>query len=542
MRRTRRGTRTAAGRAARAATGILAAGLVLGVGELVSVAVAPNASPFFAVGATTVDRAPAWAREFAIDTFSTNDKPALFAALTILIAILGMLAGLLERPRRPIGSVMLAVGGAVGVYAALGRPSAGAMWAVPTLVGVAAGILALRWMTRPLWSAGTVEQGSAHPRASTGAPAHPRAGAPVPVLPRRTFFAVSGSVAVLAAAAWAGGHRLGEQVRQVLADRAHLRIPFVRDRAKPIAPGTRLDVPGATSFITDAESFYRIDTALQVPHLSTADWRLRIHGMVDHERTLDWDDLTGRTPIERIITLTCVSNPVGGHLAGNATWVGYPIRELIAELGVHPDADMLLSTSVDGFTVGTPVAALTDGRDAMLAIALNGEPLPLEHGYPVRQVVPGLYGFVSATKWVVDWEFTRFDRARAYWTRHGWDEKAPIKTASRIDVPGAFASIPPGRMRVAGTAWAQHRGIAAVEVRVDGGSWHRATLATAYSIDTWRQWFWDWDIAVDNAGRHTLEVRATDKDGVVQTPERTSPIPGGATGWQQLTVTTRSAP
>ncbi|WP_182349070.1 molybdopterin-dependent oxidoreductase [Tomitella gaofuii] len=528
---------------ARASTGILAAGIVLGVGELVSVAVAPNSSPFFAVGATTVDRAPAWAREFAIDTFATNDKPALFAGLVLVIVVLAAVAGVAERPLRPVGSAMLLAGGAVGLYAALTRPEATAAWAAPTVVGVAAGIGALRLMQKALAPKALAPKTPAPRGLPSAALAHTAMSAEQPGerqgVSRRRFFAVSGSVAAVAAAAWAGGRALGAHLRDVIAERAHFRIPAVADRAAPIPLGTDIDVPGSTPFITPNPRFYRIDTALQVPAVSTHDWRLRIHGMVGRERTLDWGDLTARTPIERIVTLTCVSNEVGGSLAGNATWIGYPMRDLIAELDVDPESDMLLSTSADGFTVGTPVAVLTDGRDAMLAIAMNGAPLPLEHGYPVRQVVPGLYGFVSATKWVVDWEFTRFDRAQAYWTRRGWGAKAPIKTASRIDVPDAFATVGPGRVRVAGTAWAQHRGIAAVEVRVDEGPWHRATLAEEYSIDTWRQWFWDWDVTAADAGSATLQVRATDGDGVVQTPERTPPIPGGATGWQSIVVTVR---
>lgn len=531
----------------RAATGILAGGIVLGVGELVSVAVAPNSSPFFAVGATTVDRAPAWAREFAIDTFGTNDKPAMFAGIVLVLIVLAAVAGLAERPRRPVGSAMLLAGGAVGLYAALGRPTATAAWAAPTVVGVAAGIAALRLMQKTLAPEtpaperlSPVRQPPESPSSEPPPPATPAAQpGERQTVSRRRFFAVSGAVAAVAAAAWAGGRALGAHLRDVVAERAHLRIPSVADRAAPIPPGTDIDVPGSTPFITPNLRFYRIDTALQVPAVSTQDWRLRIHGMVGRERTLDWDDLTSRTPIERIVTLTCVSNEVGGSLAGNATWIGYPMRDLIAELDVDPDADMLLSTSVDGFTVGTPVSALTDGRDAMLAVAMNGAPLPLEHGYPVRQVVPGLYGFVSATKWVVDWEFTRFDRAKAYWTRRGWGAKAPIKTASRIDVPDAFATVGPGRVRVAGTAWAQHRGIVAVEVRVDDGPWHPATLAEKYSIDTWRQWFWDWEVSAADAGSRSLQVRATDGDGVVQTPERTPPIPGGATGWQTVVITVR---
>ncbi|MFD4182089.1 molybdopterin-dependent oxidoreductase, partial [Rhodococcus sp. NPDC058514] len=342
--------------------------------------------------------------------------------------------------------------------------------------------------------------------------------------------------AAVAAAAGVAGRQMNQRLSGVLDSRRRVTIPAVADRAAPIPPGVDIEVPGATSFITPNPIFYRIDTALQVPRLTTEDWRLRIHGMVDREVTLTWDQLLRRTPLERRITLTCVSNEVGGDLAGNATWIGFPMADLLDEVGVQGDADMLLSTSVDGFTVGTPVEVLRDGRDAMLAVAMNGEPLPLEHGFPVRQVVPGLYGYVSATKWVVDWELTRFDRAQAYWTKRGWGARGPIKTASRIDVPAAFAPVPVGRVLIAGTAWAQHRGIEKVEVRVDEGPWQTATLAPEYSLDTWRQWTWQWDAP---EGVHNVQVRATDLDGNVQVEERTPPIPDGATGWHGRTITVR---
>ncbi|GAA4478391.1 molybdopterin-dependent oxidoreductase [Rhodococcus olei] len=500
---------------ARAVAGIVAAAVALGVGELASVLVGPDSSPFLAVGSVTVDRSPAWAREFAITTFGTHDKPALFVGMSAVIVAIAALAGLMERPRGPYGSAILALLGVVGVSAAVSRP--GATWtaALPTVVGVALGVVVLRLLT-----------------AAAVTPAPPASGASWPS--RRRFLLLAGAAVAFAAGAGALGARAGQRLAGVLENRRGVTLPSVADRAAPIPAGADVAVPGGTSFLTPDDTFYRIDTALRVPRLRTDEWRLRIHGLVDRELTLTWDDLRRRTPIERAITLTCVSNDVGGSLAGNAVWIGYRVDELLDEVGVRPDADMLLSTSVDGFTVGTPVAVLRDGRDAMLAVAMNGEPLPLAHGFPVRQVVPGLYGFVSATKWVVDWELTRFDRAQAYWTRRGWAAQAPIKTASRIDVPAAFASVPAGRLVVAGTAWAQHRGIAAVEVRVDEGAWHAATLAPSYSVDTWRQWTWEWDAS---AGTHALQVRATDLDGSVQTPERRTPIPDGATGWHSRTIT-----
>ncbi|BDE57044.1 molybdopterin-dependent oxidoreductase [Rhodococcus hoagii] len=501
----------------RALSGILAAAVVLGIGQLVSVPIGPPSSPFFAVGSTTVDRSPAWAREFAITTFGTNDKPALFVGMTVLIVVLAAVAGMVERPRRPYGSAILLVLGLVGVYAAVNRPGATASYALPTIVGVAAGIVTLRVLT-------------------TRAPVRTGSGNGAPGMARRRFLVLAATAAAVAAAAGATGRYLADRVAGAVRNRDGLALPTVpaADRAPALAPGTDVAVPGATPFVTRNGDFYRIDTALQVPMLTTDEWQLRIHGMVDREITLSWDDLIARTPIERAITLTCVSNEVGGELAGNATWVGYRIKDLLDEVGVAPDADMLLSTSADGFTVGTPVEVLRDGRDAILAVAMNGEPLPFEHGYPVRQVVPGLYGFVSATKWVVDWELTRFDRAEAYWTRRGWAAQAPIKTASRIDVPAAFGKIPSGPTIVAGTAWAQHRGIEKVEVRVDNGVWRTATLAPQYSIDTWRQWTWQWDAP---PGVHSLQVRATDRAGNTQTEERAAPIPDGASGWHSRTVT-----
>lgn len=510
---------------ARGIAGIVSAGAVIGVGEFVAVAIDPNSSPFFAVGTTTVNRAPAWARQFAIDTFGTNDKPALFIGMSIAMVLLGVVIGLVEKPRRPLGSVILVALGLVAIYAAMQRIGADATYAIPTLVGVVVGVATLRLLVSALMS-----------------PSQPREGQTVEAhddwLPRRRFLVLAATAAAAAAAAGAGGRYLGQRLAGIVEDRANFRLPFItaKAKAKAIAAGVDIGVPGATTFITPNDAFYRIDTALQVPQLTTSNWQLRIHGMVDREITLDWNDLVSRTPIERVITLTCVSNEVGGPLAGNATWVGYPIKDLLDQVGVHADADMLLSTSVDGFTVGTPVEALRDGRDAILAVGMNGEALPLEHGYPVRQVVPGLYGFVSATKWVVDWELTRFDKAQAYWTQRGWGDRAPIKTASRIDLPASLAPVAPGRVLIAGTAWAQHRGIANVEIKMDNGEWRQVTLAPQYSIDTWRQWTWEWDAT---PGNHTAQVRATDLDGNVQVEERTTPIPGGSTGWHSRTFIVR---
>jgi DMSO/TMAO reductase YedYZ molybdopterin-dependent catalytic subunit len=286
--------------------------------------------------------------------------------------------------------------------------------------------------------------------------------------------------------------------------------------------------------VTSNKDFYRVDTALIVPQVSADSWSLKIHGMVGRPVELDFKTLLKRDLIERDITLTCVSNEVGGQYVGTAKWLGARLADVLREAGVHKDADQIVSKSVDGMTIGTPTAVVMDGRDAILAVGMNGQPLPPEHGFPVRMVVPGLYGYVSATKWVVDIELTRFADNRTYWVRRGWAPQAPIKTMSRIDTPRPLGKVKAGRVAVAGVAWAQHRGVEKVEVRVDGGDWHATRLASVPSTDTWRQWVYEWDA---RPGQHTIEVRATDRTGAVQPARRAKPFPSGATGWQSTVVT-----
>ncbi|AZG47262.1 molybdopterin-dependent oxidoreductase [Gordonia insulae] len=488
-------------------SGFVAVGAGVAAGELVALPISRFASPYQAVAAFLVDHSPAFAREWAIETFGTGDKQALMIGMSAIIVLLAALAGLVQVWRPPLGLVVVAAFAGLGVLAAATRPTMQPLYVVPPIVsGVVAGaVLILLCRGSSPRTADDPEQGWS----------------------RRQFVV---AVGVIAAASAVSGlvARQVSRAGDILAERMGLRLPTPTSTAPAIPPGADLDVEGATSFMTDNATFYRIDTALQVPQLSTDDWQLRIHGMVDKEVTLTWDDLMAMGARERIVTLTCVSNEVGGDLAGTARWLGFPMTDILDQVGVGADADMLLSTSVDGWTSGSPLSAITDGRDAMLVIGMNGEPLPLEHGYPVRQVIPGLYGYVSACKWVVDWEITRFDRAQAYWTKRGWGVRGPIKTASRIDRPAPLSVQPPGKVIVAGTAWAQHRGIDRVEVRVDDGPWQQAELAPEYSIDTWRQWFWEWDAP---AGQHTLYCRATDKAGRTQPEQRVAPIPDGATGW-----------
>jgi DMSO/TMAO reductase YedYZ molybdopterin-dependent catalytic subunit len=313
-----------------------------------------------------------------------------------------------------------------------------------------------------------------------------------------------------------------------------LRIPKPTVSTAKLPPGVNLDVPGITSFITSNTNFYRVDTAIVLPQVDPTSWQLRIHGMVEREITLSFDDLLKRPLIEDYVTLCCVSDPVGGPYIGNALWLGASLAKLLRQAGIKAGADQLMCTSVDGFTSGTPVQTVMDGRDALLAVAMNGTALPVAHGFPARMVVPGLYGYVSATKWVTDINVTTFANNYAYWAQRGWSQQAPIKTECRIDVPNGLNTISAGRRAIAGVAWAQHKGIDAVHVRVDNGPWNQATLAAVPGIDTWREWVWEWEAT---RGNHTIEARATDATGYTQTSYDAQPEPNGSSGYPTVAVT-----
>jgi DMSO/TMAO reductase YedYZ molybdopterin-dependent catalytic subunit len=350
---------------------------------------------------------------------------------------------------------------------------------------------------------------------------------------RRQFLVAAGVGVAAAAIGEFGGRSLATR-KNVSVARQALRFPRAAVPAPPLPAGVNLPVPGLSSFITPNGQFYRIDTALIVPQVDPSNWQLRIHGMVSRELVITFDELLRRPLIEDYVTLCCVSNPVGGPYIGNAKWLGASYGSLIRAAGPLRGADQLLCTSVDGFTVGTPLAVVLDGhRDSLVAVAMNGAALPTEHGFPARLVVPGLFGYVSACKWVVDIEVTTFAAAQAYWVPRGWSQLGPIKTESRIDVPAGGSSVKEGRVAVAGVAWAQHKGIEAVEVRVDRGPWHQATLATVPDLDTWRQWTWQWDAT---KGTHLIEARATDKTGYTQTSAVADVAPNGATGYPSTKV------
>jgi DMSO/TMAO reductase YedYZ molybdopterin-dependent catalytic subunit len=358
---------------------------------------------------------------------------------------------------------------------------------------------------------------------------------PEPGVDRRKFLLSSAIVAGVSLVTYAGGSWLAN-TRDVNAIQRVLKLPAPARAAPPLPPGTDFHIPGLSSFVTPNSKFYRVDTAIVLPEILPAHWQLRIHGMVRKEVVLTFADLLKRPLIEDWITLCCVSNPVSGPYVGNAKWLGASLRSLLQEAGIKSGADQLLCTSSDGFTSGTPVQTAMDGRDALLAVAMNGQALPVEHGFPARLVIPGLYGYVSACKWIVDIEVTTYAANQAYWVPRGWAPVSPIKTESRIDVPAGVNPVQAGKQTsIAGVAWAQHKGIDAVEVRIANGPWHEARLAAVPGIDCWRQWVYDWDINVA-PGNYLIEARATDDTGYTQTSLQAQPAPNGASGYPSVLV------
>lgn len=499
-----------------AAAGVASVVAGVGAAELVSAFVVQNGSPVLTVGALLIDLAPAWLKEAVIGLFGTGDKAFLIVSLAVVVIVGAGLAGWLERVRPPLGRILIGVGGAVGVLAALTRAGNGIVDAVPSVIAAGVGILLLGWLIRVLRDG------------------EPTRAAPRGRVSRRRFVNATAGTAAGGALALVIGQVSAAGFRGASATRAAVRLPEPATTAPPIPAGASFDIPGLSPLITPNADFYRIDTALQIPGIEPHDWKLRITGMVENEVEVSFAELLTLPLEESTTTLTCVSNEVGGDLIGNATWLGYPIRHLLARAKPSADADMVLSRSQDGWTASTPIEALTDERNAILAVGMNGQPLPLEHGYPVRMVVPGLYGYVSATKWVVSLDVTRFDLHTSYWTDRGWSERGPVKLSSRIDVPAAGRQVKAGTVAVAGVAWSQHVGIDAVQVKVDDGPWQQATLADALSTDTWRQWRYAWEAT---PGAHTLRVRATDAKGKVQTAALADVVPDGATGLHTVRVT-----
>jgi DMSO/TMAO reductase YedYZ molybdopterin-dependent catalytic subunit len=487
--------------------GVLAAAAGLAVSEALAALLDLRESPLLAVGQGVIEVTPGPIAEAIIGLVGTADKPLAVGSVIASVLVLGGLVGRWWSERRVAAMLLVGLQVVAASVAVVVRPYGSPAGVLAATAGGAAVIAVLQLLLR-----------------TTGA---------TPPRDRRGFLRTVALAVVGIAVVGAGSQVLASRHRRrrdVERARAAIGLP---ERAVTVPAGADLGVPGQPPWATSNRDFYRIDTALAPPLIDPAEWSLRIHGMVDREMTLTYQDVIDRGLIDAWVTLCCVSNPIGGDLIGNTVWGGVPIKDILEEVGVQTGADAVLSTSDDGWTCGTTLSALVDGRDALLAVTMNGEPLPIVHGFPVRQVVPGLYGYVSATKWVVDWEITRFADVEAYWTQRGWGEKGPVKTGSRIDVPRSGETTPGGTTTIAGVAWHQHVGIKAVQVRIDDGPWRSAQVGRVDTDDTWVQWRLDWDAA---PGRHTLAVRAVDGDGQVQTADVADVLPDGATGHHTISV------
>ncbi|WP_307433334.1 molybdopterin-dependent oxidoreductase [Pseudarthrobacter defluvii] len=493
------------------------------MGELLAGFASPSLSPLAAVGGAVIDAVPPGVKDWAVSAFGTADKDALLAGMVLVIAGLAALAGVLERRRRFAGALVIGIFGLAGAAAVLTRSQVTPLAVVLPLLAAVVAVVLLRLLVGRLkaWDAAASTHGAETAAASS----------------RRSFLQTLGGTG---AAVAAGGVLAGiwrGAATAVSEARARITLPAAVSPAPQVPAAAEAGVAGVSPLVTPNRDFYRIDTALSVPAVNPDTWQLKVAGMVAREVQLSFADLMAKPLTERHITIACVSNSVGGDLIGNARWLGWPVRDLLAMAEPQPGADMVLSRSADGWTAGTPLEALTDARDALLAVGMNGEPLPLEHGFPVRLVVPGLYGYVSATKWLTELKVTTFAADTGYWTPRGWSERGPIKTSSRIDVPRSGRPVGAGTVIFAGVAWAQHTGIRKVELRLNRGPWREAELAQGISVDTWYQW----KLAMDlSPGQYEVQVRATDLGGRPQDETSRPPAPDGATGFHTVRVDVKS--
>ncbi|TCP53103.1 DMSO/TMAO reductase YedYZ molybdopterin-dependent catalytic subunit [Tamaricihabitans halophyticus] len=496
--------------------GVLAMAAALAVGQVIALFVGAGAAPVSAVGDAAIDAAPAWLKDFAVRAFGEADRVVLLLGMGVVLLLLAMLAGLISRQRPFPGATLVAAAGLVGIVAVLTRSELGQLAVLAPLGSLVGGVLVFRWLHRLAQARGYA------------------ADAAERALSRRVFLRASGGVA-LGAVAFGGIAQWLLGRGDVTGSRAELGRVVPDQPAPAIPPGADFVDAGTPPFITPNADFYRVDTAFVVPQVPAEQWRLRVHGMVDRELNLTFEDIRRRPLRERTITMSCVSNEVGGPYISTADFTGIPLADLLAEAGVRSGAEQLFSTSSDGYTAGTDLARLRDPADgAMLAIGMNGQPLPVEHGFPARMVAPGLYGYVSATKWVVDMELTTWAARTPYWLTRGWAREAPVKTQSRIDFPAESAQVPVGRVVASGLAWAMPRRITEVQVRVDDGPWLRAELGAEVSGHTWRMWRIPLRLG---AGEHRLTCRAVDERGQPQTGELAPVTPDGATGWHTVQVT-----
>ncbi len=493
-----------------AAYGILATLVGMAAGHLVAALLNPAASPVLAVGSTVIDLTPTPMKEWAVAQFGTADKPVLVGSVLVGTLLLAALAGILAQRSFALGAGLLLALVAVAGVAALSRPAATAVDALPALATAAAGLGALAWLTGGV--ATSDKSADKSTETSTG--------------PQRRTVLVLGAAAVAMAAA-------GQWITTVRTRISDVVLPKPTQAADAFPEGLEATYAGITPLRTPNDEFYRVDTRLTVPTVGVDDWTLTIDGDVDHELTFTFDEIAAMPLVERDITLTCVSNEVGGTYVGGARWLGVLLTDLLDQAGVGTRADQILSTDVDGMRISTPLAVATDGRDTMVAIGMNGAPLPREHGFPARLVTPGVYGFVGATKWLTRLTLTTYAEESAYWTDRDWATDAPIKISSRVDTPKPLSTIDAGKTVIGGIAWAQQQGIGKVEVRIDDGDWQQAELGPEVTVDYWRQWYLPWDAT---SGRHDIAVRATTQDGALQSDDRATPFPDGSSGIQQVAV------
>lgn len=508
-----------------ASAGVLTGLAGLAVSHAVAAALNIRESPIVAATEGIIRATPGSVVESAIQVLGTWNKPVLLGLVVLGLLAAFVAAGLLAKRSVWLPALIFVALAGAALASLLTGGTTATTGSLPIAAGFLTWVVALSALTEPLRRTAALNDltEGAEERAETGGEL-----AEARDLNRRSFLLRVGAVGVATLAAGGLGSFLSRGRGRVQAAREMLKLPITT----PEQPaGAKVGVDGIAPWRTPNEDFYLIHTAIAVPVITPDEYSLRIHGLVDRELTLTYEDLANRQFTEAWITLNCVSNEVGGDLIGNAWWSGVKISELLVEAGVQPGANAVLQTSADGWTCGTPLAALTDDRSAMLALGMNGEPLPVDHGFPARMVVPGLYGFVSATKWVVDLEVTKFDEFEAYWTSRGWAEQAPVKMASRIDVPSSGSKVVAGRVRFGGSAWAQHTGISAVHISVDGGPWTPAELGEVPHEDTWVQWAATLEV---EAGEHRVSVRATDQNGRVQTSVERDVVPDGATGWHSI--------
>jgi DMSO/TMAO reductase YedYZ molybdopterin-dependent catalytic subunit len=504
-------------RVAAAIAGLAAGALALGGAELLAGILPAAASPIIAVGDLIISLQPPGAKQFVVDLFGEADK--LLLNLLIVAVALGAAAvgGIVGRTRPGIATVGIAAFGLLALGAGLRDPlSEPLTTSVVAGAAVAIAWLALRWLLRMA--------------ADRGQPPV----AEMPAWGRRRFLGTSIAVVGLAAGSGLLGRTLLTRGRLDAVPQVG-SVPLPSATVPPLPEGVAVSVDGVSPIVTPNRDFYRIDTALIVPRPRLETWRLRITGMVRDPFELTYDELVAMPLHEQYITIACVSNEVGGDLVGNALWRGVRLKFLLERAGLDPGATQIVGRAVDGFTVGFPTAhALADDREALVAVAMNGEPLPADHGFPARLIVPGLFGYVSATKWLTEIQLTTWEAFDAYWVPLGWAKEGPILTQSRIDVPRDRASVAAGTVPIAGVAWAPDRGISVVEVQVDEEGWTPAELSTPISDATWVQFVHSWEAT---SGEHLIRVRATDGGGEVQTDQRTEPAPDGARGHHTISVT-----